>query len=73
MNEESFSDIAKYIFIMVIVCGCLWMAGKLFADSVSDYKLIKPKNGVECVVVSRMFNTSVDCWVSLEGLNASNE
>ena len=36
--------------------------GKLFADSVSDYKIIKPKEGIECVVVSRMFNTSVDCW-----------
>ena len=43
-------DIMKYIAILVVMYGCIWMAGKLFADSVSDYEVIKPKAGVECVV-----------------------
>ena len=59
---ESLFDVIKYIAFVVVVSGCIWGAGKLFADGVSDYKVIQPVNGVECVVVSRMFNTSVDCW-----------
>ena len=55
-------DTIIYVGVMVIVMLCIWGAGKLFADTVSDHKVISPKDGVECVVVSRMFNTSVDCW-----------
>lgn len=65
MNKETIFDIAKYIAFIVVLYGCIWGMGKLFADSVSDYEVIKPKDGVECVVVSRMFNTSVDCWKAL--------
>ena len=32
------------------------------SNKVSDYELVKPVDDVECIVVSRMFNTSVDCW-----------
>jgi len=56
--------IAVYIVVTVIVVLCIWGAGKLVADNISDVKVINPKPGVECVVVSRMFNTSVDCWKS---------
>lgn len=55
-------EIIKYIGIYVLVVGAIWIAGVVFADSVSDYEVIKPEPGVKCVVVSRMFNTSVDCW-----------
>ena len=62
MNKETIFDIAKYITFMVVLYGCIWVAGNMFAESISDYEVIKPKDGVECIVVSRMFNTSVDCW-----------
>jgi hypothetical protein len=65
MNKENVIGWAKYGIFMTVVYLCVWGAGKLFADSVSDHKIIKPKEGVECVVVSRMFNTSVDCWKAL--------
>lgn len=52
----------KYVALYIVVILCIWGAGKFFADSVSDYEVIKPESGVKCVVVSRMFNTSVDCW-----------
>lgn len=55
-------EIGIYIGVMVLMYVCIWGLGKLFADGVSDHKLITPKEGIECVVVSRMFNTSVDCW-----------
>ncbi len=47
---------------VLVITSVIWVMGKLFADSVSDYEVIAPKMNVECVVVSRMFNTSVDCW-----------
>jgi len=65
MSKEDYINIAKYIAVMIVLYFCIWTGGKLFADSVSDYEIIKPKEGVECVVVSRMFNTSVDCWKSI--------
>lgn len=62
MKKETVIGWLTYIVLMIIMVLCMWGAGKLFADSVSDHELIQPKPGVECVVVSRMFNTSVDCW-----------
>ena len=52
----------KYAAIYICVLLGVWGVGTVFADSVSDYNIITPKDGVQCVVVSRMFNTSVDCW-----------
>lgn len=62
MNKETIFGAVKYIALLVVLYVCIWGAATLFADSVSDYEVIAPKTGVECVVVSRMFNTSVDCW-----------
>ncbi len=60
-------NIIKYFGIYTIVIIIIWSIGKLFADTVSEHELIQPKDGVECVVVSRMFNTSVDCWITNKG------
>ena len=50
------------IGVYLLAIGLVWGLGVMFSKSVSDYEVIQPKEGVECVVVSRMFNTSVDCW-----------
>lgn len=63
--NKTIIDIAKNVVFILMVILIIWGVAKLFADTVSDYEVIKPKNGVECVVVSRMFNTSVDCWIEL--------
>lgn len=63
--NKTIIDIAKNVVFILMFILIIWGGGKLFADTVSDYEVIKPKNGVECVVVSRMFNTSVDCWIEL--------
>lgn len=62
MKKEIVIGWVIWIVITVVVTVFIWGVGKLFADSVSDYEVIQPKDGVECIVVSRMFNTSVDCW-----------
>ncbi len=52
----------KYIAVYIGVIFFVWLGGTVFAKSVSDYEVIQPESGVKCVVVFRMFNTSVDCW-----------
>ena len=53
---------AIYMVLLTIALCLFWLSMKFMSDSVSDYEIIKPTDGIECVVVSRMFNTSVDCW-----------
>lgn len=55
-------DKIKIVGIYFAVIACIWIAGTTFARQVRDYEVIQPEIGVKCVVVSRMFNTSVDCW-----------
>lgn len=55
-------EILIYIATMMAVVLVIWVGGKYFAKAVSDYETITPRDGIECVVVSRMFNTSVDCY-----------
>ena len=50
--------IVYFLCLMIVV----WVTGTWFSNKISDYEVIKPEKGVACVVVSRMFNTSVDCW-----------
>lgn len=54
----------QVVVLYVVMVFVIWGVGTLFAKSVSDYEVISPEPGVECVIVSRMFNTSVDCWVT---------
>ena len=61
--------IAGCIIVVLLVTLSVYLAGKLFADKVSEQKLISPRGGVECVVVSRMFNVSVDCWKMTDNEN----
>lgn len=55
-------EFLKYIAVWLLVIAVIWSGGVFFADKVSDYEVITPAENVECVVVSRMFNTSVACW-----------
>lgn len=56
--KELVITITTYIGLIILI----WYMGRYFANEISDYEVISPKDGIECVVVSRMFNTSVDCW-----------
>lgn len=61
-TSENIKSVASYVAMVVSITLVIWWVGSFFAKSISDYEVISPKEGVECVVVSRMFNTSVDCW-----------
>ena len=49
--------VAAFFFLVLLLAIEL-----IFPDTVADYEVVSPADGVECIVVSRMFNTSVDCW-----------
>ena len=51
-----------YIIGVITIPVIIFMGVDWISKSVSDYSVIEPESGVKCVVVSRMFNTSVDCW-----------
>ena len=52
----------RYMLVYLMVLVAIWGIDTIFANSVSDHKVITPEEGVKCIIVSRMFNTSVDCW-----------
>ena len=45
------------IFIVVVL-----LSASKFANYIKNHEVIHPVDGVSCVVVSRVFHTSVDCW-----------
>ena len=47
------------VILMVLV---VWGLGNFFSNSVEQHKIVEPVDGIECIIVSRSFNTSVDCW-----------
>lgn len=55
---ESAKIVGMYVVLMLVI----WGAGTIFAEEVSDYVVVEPATDVRCIIVSRMFNTSVDCW-----------
>ena len=55
-------EVIKLIGIYGIMIVGIWVSSIYISNKVSDYELVKPVDDVECIVVSRMFNTSVDCW-----------
>lgn len=44
-------------FLVIIMLSCI-----AYMFSNISIHVIQPEEGIKCVVVSRMFNTSVDCW-----------
>jgi len=60
--------------IIIIVIGGIAAIGLLlgmmyffrfFSAATLHTQIIKPKSGIECVVVSATDSTSVDCWKAL--------
>jgi len=53
---------AKFVIFYVGILSVALAVGNTFSKAMEDVKVINPKPGVECAVVSRNFNTSIDCW-----------
>lgn len=61
-NQELVKGVVMYISMMILVVGGMWYGGTFFAASIKDIEVVEVEPGVKCAIVSRMFNTSVDCW-----------
>lgn len=59
---DTFMGFVRGAAVVTVTALCIWGLGSIFAGAVSDYEVIEPETAVKCVVVSRMFNTSVSCW-----------
>ena len=55
-------EYAVILIAFLVVLGVMLGIVRLFSGFAEEIKVVAPKEGVECVVVSRMFHTSVDCW-----------
>ena len=59
------SEIAIFvviIFILVLLGFGVYFLSYKVNQSMVSHKLISPKDGVECVVVTAKDSSSVDCW-----------
>lgn len=68
MKNKSKEIIVSLLFYTILVLS-MWYLVKIFSDSVSSHEIISPEKNVKCVVVSRMFNTSVSCWKTENNFN----
>ena len=57
-KKEWLIYIAAMAGVVLLVIVVYNFAGKL----VATHEVIEPAPGIQCVVVARVFNTSVDCW-----------
>ncbi len=51
-----------YGAVMIAVLLAIWGLGWLVAQRMEVVEVIEPEPGIHCAVVSRMMNTSIDCW-----------
>ena len=50
------------VIIGLIIVALLAFASRWFNASTLQTKIINPKPGIECVIVSATDSTSIDCW-----------
>ncbi len=54
--------ITNYILAYSLVLVVGYSINFFVSQKTEKVSTINPENGVTCVIVSRAFNTSVDCW-----------
>lgn len=55
-------DYLKYIAVYVGVFLLIGVGAYVVSEMTEEVTLIEPEPGVKCAIVSRTFNTSIDCW-----------
>ena len=55
-------EIIEYFGLVVVMIVFLFGALFYFSKKAERIEIISPQDGVKCVIVSRMFHTSIDCW-----------
>lgn len=55
-------DICMYIGLALLVVVMLLGLAKIVLPMAEEIRIVSPAPGIECAVVSRLANTSIDCW-----------
>lgn len=51
-----------YVCMYAVMIAAIWGVAYFVSQKTEKVTIITPQENVKCVVVSRTFNTSVDCW-----------
>ena len=64
MNMKKLMSIILVVVAVGFILGAMYI-NRAFNAATLHTQIIKPKAGIECVVVSASDSTSVDCWKAL--------
>lgn len=64
MKENIILGVIGVVVVVGLILGGMYVL-RFFNAATLHTQIIKPKAGVECVVVSASDSTSVDCWKAL--------
>ncbi len=65
MNKETLMFVCLGVFVVAVVAAGIYFSRIINAATLQT-QIVKPKDGVECVVISAADSTSVDCWKTKE-------
>ncbi len=65
MNKETLMFVGVGVFVVAVVAAGIYFSRIINAATLQT-QIVKPKDGVECVVISAADSTSVDCWKTKE-------
>lgn len=55
-------DMIKYIGTMIGVVVLMGLFATYVSKLAENVHVVSPAPGISCAIVSRTFNTSIDCW-----------
>lgn len=62
MDKEMIKIYITYIGIYGSMILLVWFGAYKISAMTEEVSIIEPEIGIKCAVVSRTFNTSIDCW-----------
>ncbi len=65
MNKKTLMFVGLGVFVVSVVAAGIYFSRIINAATLQT-QIVKPKDGVECVVISAADSTSVDCWKTKE-------
>lgn len=64
MKEKFIPGVIAVVIVIGLILGFMYIL-RFFNAATLHTQVITPKVGIECVVVSASYSTSVDCWKTL--------
>ncbi|MCP3698968.1 MAG: hypothetical protein GY920_10500 [Aliivibrio sp.] len=65
MNKDNLMFIGLAVVVVAVVSAGIYFS-RIINSATLQTQIVKPKEGIECVVISAADSTSVDCWKTKE-------